>query len=39
MAVDLYAGIPVNDYGAALPWYGMLLGCPPSFVVSDTEAV
>jgi hypothetical protein len=39
MAVDLYAGIPVNDYTAALAWYEMLLGCPPSFVVSDTEAV
>ncbi|MER5209629.1 VOC family protein [Streptomyces sp. NPDC002838] len=39
MAVDLFAGIPVNDYAAALAWYERLLGCPPSFVASDTEAV
>ena len=39
MAVDLYAGIPVSDYAAALAWYERLLGSPPSFVVSDTEAV
>lgn len=38
MAVDLYAGIPVNDYAAALAWYERLLG-PPTFVASDTEAV
>jgi hypothetical protein len=39
MAVDLYAGIPVNDYTAALTWYQRLLGSPPTFVASDTEAV
>ncbi len=39
MAVDLFAGIPVNDYAAALAWYEQLLGCPPTFVASDTEAV
>ena len=39
MAVDLYAGIPVNDYTAALAWYQRLLGSPPTFVASDTEAV
>jgi predicted enzyme related to lactoylglutathione lyase len=39
MAVDLYAGIPVNDYATALAWYERLLGSPPSFVASDTEAV
>ncbi|MER5338199.1 VOC family protein [Micromonospora sp. NPDC002717] len=39
MALDLYAGIPVRDYPAALTWYERLLGCPPSFVASDTEAV
>jgi catechol 2,3-dioxygenase-like lactoylglutathione lyase family enzyme len=39
MAVDLYAGIPVNDYAAALAWYQRLLGSPPTFVASDTEAV
>ncbi|MEU5276141.1 VOC family protein [Streptomyces asoensis] len=28
MAVDLFAGIPVNDYAAALDWYERLLGAP-----------
>jgi predicted enzyme related to lactoylglutathione lyase len=39
MAVDLFAGIPVNDYAAALAWYETLLGSPPSFIPNDTEAV
>ncbi|MEU8381557.1 VOC family protein [Streptosporangium sp. NPDC048865] len=39
MALDLYAGIPVADYPAALKWYERLLGSPPTFVASDTEAV
>ncbi|GAA1524759.1 hypothetical protein GCM10009678_02540 [Actinomadura kijaniata] len=39
MALDLFAGIPVADYAAALEWYERLLGSPPTFVVSDTEAV
>ncbi|GII94097.1 VOC family protein [Sinosporangium siamense] len=39
MALDLYAGIPVADYPAALKWYEQLLGSPPTFVASDTEAV
>jgi predicted enzyme related to lactoylglutathione lyase len=39
MALDLYAGVPVNDYAAALAWYERLLGSPPTFVASDTEAV
>lgn len=39
MAVDLFAGIPVNDYSAALAWYERLLGSPPAFFPSDTEAV
>ena len=39
MPVDLYAGIPVNDYAAALAWYERLLGSAPTFVASDTEAV
>jgi hypothetical protein len=38
MAVDLFAGIPVSDYAAALVWYERLLG-PPTFVASPTEAV
>jgi len=33
------AGIPVGDYAAALRWYKRLLGSPPTFVASDTEAV
>ena len=39
MTVDLYAGIPVSNYATALAWYEKLLGSPPSFVASDTEAV
>ena len=39
MAVDLFAGLPVNDYAAALAWYERLFGSPPTFVASDTEAV
>jgi predicted enzyme related to lactoylglutathione lyase len=37
--VDLFAGIPVSDYAAALAWYERLLGSPPTFVAHDTEAV
>ncbi len=39
MAVDLYAGISVTDYTAALAWYERLLGRPPTFVPNETEAV
>ena len=39
MALDLFAGIPVTAYAAALPWYEALLGGPPSFLPTDTEAV
>jgi catechol 2,3-dioxygenase-like lactoylglutathione lyase family enzyme len=39
MAVDLFAGIPVRDYPAALSWYERLLGSPPAFFPHDTEAV
>ena len=39
MAIDLFAGISVNDYAAALAWYERLLGAPPTFFASDTEAV
>ena len=39
MAVDLFAGIPVSDYTAALTWYEKLLGSPPAFVPNDVEAV
>jgi len=39
MAVDLFAGIPVNDYAEALAWYEQLLGSPPTFIPNETEAV
>jgi hypothetical protein len=39
MTIDLYAGIPVNDYTAALAWYERLLGSPPTFLPSDIEAL
>jgi catechol 2,3-dioxygenase-like lactoylglutathione lyase family enzyme len=38
-AIDLFAGIPVADYAAALKWYEWLLGSPPAFFPTDTEAV
>jgi catechol 2,3-dioxygenase-like lactoylglutathione lyase family enzyme len=37
--LDLFAGIPVADYAAALEWYKRLLGFPPTFIPDDTEAV
>jgi predicted enzyme related to lactoylglutathione lyase len=39
MTVYLFAGIPVDDYAAALTWYEKLLGGPPTFFPHDTEAV
>jgi catechol 2,3-dioxygenase-like lactoylglutathione lyase family enzyme len=39
MALDLFAGIPVTDYAAALPWYERFFGGPPSFRPNGTEAV
>jgi predicted enzyme related to lactoylglutathione lyase len=39
MALDLFAGIPVTDYAAALGWYKQLFGGRPSFLPNDTEAV
>ena len=39
MARDQVAGIPVTAYAAALPWYETLLGGPPSFLPTATEAV
>lgn len=38
-SLDLFAGIPVADYAAALKWYEQLLGFPPTFFPNDTEAV
>jgi catechol 2,3-dioxygenase-like lactoylglutathione lyase family enzyme len=39
MALDLFAGIPVSDYAAAVSWYEKLLGAPPTFLPNDVEAV
>ncbi|WP_430500092.1 VOC family protein [Micromonospora trifolii] len=39
MAIDLFAGIPVHNYGSAAAWYEQLLGTPPTFLPNDTEAV
>jgi dihydrofolate reductase len=38
-SVDLFAGIPVSDYPAALTWYETLFGGPPAFFPNDIEAV
>ena len=39
MDVDLYMGIPVTDFAAALAWWERLLGVPPTLVAGDDEAV
>jgi glyoxalase/bleomycin resistance protein/dioxygenase superfamily protein len=39
VALDLYAGVCVSDYKAALPWYERLLGSEPTFLAHATEAV
>ncbi|WP_200307352.1 VOC family protein [Streptomyces adelaidensis] len=39
MALELFAGIPVADYAAALVWYERLFGSLPAFFPNDTEAV
>ncbi|HXV57931.1 MAG TPA: VOC family protein [Gaiellaceae bacterium] len=39
MPVDLFAGLPVTDYGRSLAWYERFLGSEPSFVPHATEAV
>jgi len=38
-SLDLFSGIPVADYPAAVKWYEQLLGFPPTFFPHDTEAV
>ena len=38
-SVDLFAGIPVTDYAAALPWYERLFGKAPAMFPNDIEAV
>jgi hypothetical protein len=37
--LDLFAGIPVTDYAAALKWHERLLGYAATFFPHDTEAV
>jgi hypothetical protein len=39
VALELFAGICVSDYDAALRWYERLLGSEPSFLPHETEAV
>jgi hypothetical protein len=39
VAVELFAGIPVSDFAAALAWYERFFGSPPSFMPNDVEAV
>ncbi|TDD87675.1 VOC family protein [Actinomadura darangshiensis] len=39
MMLDLFAGIAVSDYSAALPWYVRFFGAEPSFLPNDIEAV
>jgi hypothetical protein len=39
VTLDLYAGICVSHYEAALPWYERLLGSEPTFFAHATEAV
>ena len=39
MALDLFAGIAVADYPTSLAWYARLLGAPPTFMATETEAV
>ncbi len=39
MAVDLFAGVAVSDYAAALSWYQRLLGSDPAFFPNAVEAV
>ncbi len=39
MAVGIFAGIPVGDYGRAVDWYRRLLGADPTFYPHDVEAV
>src|SRR5688500_6400026 len=39
VTVELFAGIPVDDYDRAVAWYERQLGSEPSFLPNDTEAV
>jgi hypothetical protein len=39
MTIDLFSGLPVREYAAALAWYERFFGGPPTFVPNDIEAV
>jgi catechol 2,3-dioxygenase-like lactoylglutathione lyase family enzyme len=39
VTLDLFVGVPVSDYARSLEWYERLLGSPPTFLATDTEAV
>lgn len=39
MSVDLFAGISVSDYPAAIAWYEKLFGRPAAFSPNDVESV
>ncbi|HET7444579.1 MAG TPA: VOC family protein [Solirubrobacterales bacterium] len=39
MTADLFAGVRVADFEAAVAWYERLLGGPPSFRAHETEVV
>ncbi len=39
MAVGIFAGIAVSNFGVALEWYQKLLGAEPAFYPNDVEAV
>ena len=36
---EVFSGIPVSDFRAALDWYQRLFGAKPSFFPNETEAV
>jgi hypothetical protein len=37
MAVGIFAGLPVTNYGAAVEWYQRLLGAEATFYPNDVE--
>ncbi|GAA1978193.1 VOC family protein [Catenulispora subtropica] len=39
MSLHLFAGVSVDDFGAAVAWYEKLFGAPPSSFPHETEAV
>jgi catechol 2,3-dioxygenase-like lactoylglutathione lyase family enzyme len=39
VTLELFAGVPVSDYARSRAWYERLLGSPPTFLATPTEAV